>query len=129
MGSPPALFKAATSRTICDYEDFIKKKLKGICRTQMKCHKYPHQSLPTELGSPRASRLHHMLLEVMSSSRRRGAAAVPAAPAPSAASTGGAEVSARPRSWPAPRKGMTPARRVKHGGALAPAAHASLLRA
>lgn len=33
----------------------------------MKCHKYLHQSLPAQLSILRGSRLHHMLLGVMSS--------------------------------------------------------------
>lgn len=47
----------------------------------MKCHKYLHQSLPTQLSNLRASRLHHMFLEVMSSFPGRPAAA-PAAAVP-----------------------------------------------
>lgn len=88
-GSSPPFLELFHHRTFATMRISFKKKkikLKGICRTQMKCHKYLHQSLPTQLPASApagcitcswgwchpfpAGRLQLL---------RRGAAAVPAA--------------------------------------------------
>lgn len=114
----------------------------------MKCHKYLHQSLPTQLCNLRASRLHHMFLEVMSSFPGWPAAA-PAAAVPLQCPQPRHPPRSPPRQWwseqrcrrqTCSRRGELNARArpkaarhslasMKYKRAFIPTAHASLLKA